>query len=108
MRKNRNRLLITLVLFGVLFAAAANAQTVRSQRYGSVDLIRSVYKPGATPNAGEPDIGASTPNRVSMRSTSRSDVPSAGTTQLRVTTSISQTLRWAWVIWMARYLNLAP
>ena len=110
MRQNRNRLLIiTLVLFGVLIAAAASAQTVRLQRYGSVDLIgRNAYQPGATPNAGEPDVGVSTPNRASMRSNGRGDTPSVGTTVPRVTNSLAETLRWAWVIWMARYLNLAP
>jgi len=109
MREKRNRLLITLVLFGVLSAAAAHAQTslVRFGKAPTSPLGYSAYQPGATPTAGEPDVGQGGPTRLSMTPTTpRLETTTTTTAQTRMFVPFATTLRWAWVIWMARYLNL--
>lgn len=108
MRMTRSRLLITLVLFGVLSAAAANAQVRLG--YMPVDPTSRGEEPSAVPNAGEPDIGQAGPTRLSStRATSGRTATVAGSAQSRlVAHSLARDLRVAWVIWMARYLSPTP
>ena len=110
MRKTCNRLLITLVLFGVLSAAAAHAQTVSIGKLPAEPVGKSVYDPPVAPTAGEPDAGDHSPQRTDLRGTSiRSQSAYGGTLSPRtIELSSWQALRWAFVIWMARYLNQLP
>ena len=108
MRKTRSRLLITLVLFGVLTAAAVNAQVRLG--YMPVDPTSRGEEPSAVPNAGEPDIGQTGPTHLASIHESRGrTVAVAGSAQSQlVKQSLARDLRVAWVIWMARYLNPTP
>lgn len=109
MRKIGNRLLITLVLFGVLSAAAAHAQTspIRLGKAPTSPLGWNAGGPQATPNSGEPDVGATSPQKTAQ--SPLLPVPSSGSTSpsLRTISLTAAQLRWAWVMWMARYLNLS-
>lgn len=109
MRKIRNRLLITLVLFGVLSAVAAHAQTVSIGKLPADPVGKSVYDPPPAPTAGEPDVGQTAPQRNDLSS---NRVSSHGvvwkTSPQVVKLSSADAFRWAWVIWMARYLNQLP
>ena len=109
MRKIRNKLLIALVLFGVVLAAGANAQTVRPSQFGYSPLAatspKSAFLPGASPTAGEPDVGqGSAPIRLSMRGSARTSQPVVTSSSVKLVS----TLRWAFAMWMARYLNQTP
>ncbi len=106
MRKIGNRLLITLVLFGVLSAAAAHAQTsLRLGKSPTNPLGWGATSPPAAPSAGEPDVGSTSPQRTAQAPLMRVDSPQTSSTSLRTNLLVTQ-LRWAWVMWMARYLNL--
>jgi len=109
MRKIGNRLLITLVLFGVLSAAAAHAQTspIRLGRAPTSPLGWNAAGPQATPSSGEPDVGATSPQKTTQAPLVRVDSRQTSSTSLRTNVLILAQLRWAWVMWMARYLNLA-
>ncbi len=108
MGKNRNRLLITLVLFGVLSAAAAHAQTVWVQKATPNPTDRSLYDPLPPPTTGEPDVGQTTPQRSSASAT-RSGSQNTGrfVSPTRTFTS-AEAIEWALVMWMAQYLNQRP
>ena len=109
MRKLCNRLLITLVLFGVLSAAAAHAQTISIGKLPAEPIGKSVYDPPPAPTAGEPDVGQTTPQRNDLSSYRVSSHGVAWTTSPRtIKLTSADALRWAWVIWMARYLNQIP
>ena len=110
MRKIRNRLLITMVMFGILSAAAAHAQTISIAKAPADPIDTSVYDPPPAPTAGEPDAGDHSPQRTAMTGTR------VGVQDARVWKSSSRTIRlssvdairWAWVIWMEQFLNQAP
>jgi hypothetical protein len=110
MRKICNRLLITMVLFGVLSAAAAHAQTISIGKAPADPSGRSTYDPPVSPTAGEPEVADHSPARNGLTGTrvsSRSALvwkSSSRTIQL----SSADALHWALVIWMARYLNQIP
>lgn len=108
MRKIRNRLLITLVLFGVLSAAAAYAQTggVSLGKLPSDPYGKNSYQPA--PTAGEPDVGQTSPNRAAMSSTGTAGTFKPVMFPARSIPAYVQVLRWTWVSWMARYLNQTP
>ena len=109
MRKTCNRLLITLVLFGVLSAAAAHAATSSVGKLPADPIGRSVYDPPPAPTAGEPDVGQTTPQRNDLSSTRGGTQRSVGTSSPRTIKFTSvDAIRWAWVIWMAQYLNQTP
>jgi hypothetical protein len=109
MRKIRNRLLITMVMFGVLSAAAAHAQTVSIGKLPAEPVGKSVYDPPPAPTAGEPDVGDHSPQRsnlIGSRISSRPAVWNSSTRTMQL--SSVDAIRWAWVIWMAQYLNQMP
>ena len=113
MQKTRSKLLVTLVLFGVFSAALANAQTAGSVRFGQVPVDpigKSAFNPGATTNgSGEPDVGQGSPapSRCALSPVGRAGEP-VMQPRSRTALPLADALRWAWVIWMARYLNQAP
>ena len=113
MHKTRSKLLITLVLVGVFSAALANAQTAGSVRFGHMPadpVGKSAFNPGATTNgSGEPDVGQGSPapTRMAARQIVRAG-ESAIQPKSPAVMPLGDALRWAWVIWMARYLNQAP
>ncbi len=110
MLKLCSRLLIALVLVGALGAAAGSAQAdpVRLGQYPSDPIGKGALRPGATPNAGEPDVSNnSPPPRMSMTSGVRASEPVIGSDARRLV-SLAEALRWTWVIWLARYLNSTP
>ena len=109
MRKSYNRLLITLVLFGVLSAAAAHAATSSVGKLPADPIGKSVYDPPPAPTAGEPDVGQTAPQRNDLSSTrvgSQSSVWTSSPRTIKLTSA--DAIRWAWVIWMAQYLNQLP
>lgn len=109
MRKTYNRLLITLVLFGVLSAAAAHAATSSVGKLPADPIGKSVYDPPPAPTAGEPDVGQTAPQRNDLSSTrvgSQSSVWTSSPRTIKLTSA--DAIRWAWVIWMAQYLNQLP
>jgi hypothetical protein len=109
MRRIGNRLLITLVLFGVLSAAAAHAQTISIGRLPAEPIGKSVYDQPSAPTAGEPDVGQTTPSHNGQTSTHvSSSTTTAWASSRTISSSYAQTLRWAWVIWMAQFLNQLP
>ena len=110
MRKIRNRLLITLVLFGVLSAAAVHAQTISLGKAPAEPIGRSEYDPTTPRNAGEPDAGDHSPQRTGLvGSPARSqDAPLWKSSPRTIKVSSVDAFRWAWVIWMAQYLNQTP
>jgi len=109
MRKTCNRLLITLVLFGVLSAAAAHAATSSVGKLPADPVGKSVYDPPPAPTAGEPDVGQTTPQRNDLSSTRVGSQSSGWASSPRtIKFTSADTSRWAWVIWMAQYLNQTP
>lgn len=106
MRKIGNRLLITLVLFGVLSAAAAHAQSssIRLGRAPTNPIDWRASGPQATPNSGEPDVGATSPQKTNVSPLVRVDSRQGSSTSLQKLFAAQS--RWAWVMWMAWYLNL--
>ena len=110
MRKIRSRLLITLVLFGILSAAAVHAQTLSIGKLPAEPIGRSEYDSPVPPSAGEPDATDHSPVRGAMSRT-RVSTPSTfeGRSSSRtIHLSSADAIRWAWVIWMAQYLNQLP
>jgi len=109
MRKTCNRLLITMVMFGVLSAAAAHAQTVSIGKISADPVGTSVYDPPPAPTAGEPDVGDHSPQRSNLMGTRISSRPVVWKSSTRtIQLSSVDAIRWAWVIWMAQYLNQLP
>ena len=107
MHKTRSRLLIALVLFGVVSAAVVHAQSLTSGKrvYSTGDpSIKGTLQPGATPNAGEPDVTSGAPQRMSMTPKGGVARPAVVPGGLKAIPQF-ETFRWAWAIWMARYLN---
>lgn len=110
MRKIRNRLLITLVLFGVLLAAVSHAQTVSIGKLPADPIGKSGYDPSVPRNTGEPDAGDHSPQRSNLSTTRVGSQGALGwkSTSQTINLSSSDAIRWAWVIWMAQYLNQLP
>lgn len=109
MRKICNRLLITMVLFGVLSAAAAHAQTASIVKAPAEPIGKSVYDPPPAPTAGEPDVTDYHPQRNGMTGTRvGSSAPVWQSSSRTIHLSSADALRWALVIWMAQYLNQIP
>ena len=114
MRKTYNRLLITLVLFGVLVMMtvrrkAVHAATSSVGKLPADPIGKSVYDPPPAPTAGEPDVGQTAPQRNDLSSTrvgSQSSVWTSSPRTIKLTSA--DAIRWAWVIWMAQYLNQLP
>lgn len=107
MNFTRNRLLIALVLICVSGAGAKDALAgmVKLGDPPSDPVFKtSVLRPGALPDAGEPDRPDPSPTRTSGGATERMGESTivSGAHSLR---SLAESLRWTWVIWMARYLN---
>jgi len=109
MRKIGNRLLITLVLFGVLSAAAAHAQSspIRLGKAPADPIGGVAFQPQATPNAGEPDVGSTSPQKTSIAPMLRTDPKLANSALQRRDALFAAQIRWALVMWMAQYLNLS-
>lgn len=108
MRKIRNRLLITLVLFGVLSAAAAHAQTVWVQKATPNPTDRGLYDPQPAPTTGEPDVGQTTPQRGNLTSTREGSQHVSRYVISRRTFTSADAIEWALVMWMAQYLTQRP
>lgn len=104
MFKTRSNLLIALVLFGALGAATAvaHADSFKHSASPGEPVSGEAYQPGSSPDAGEPD----NPNgsRLAMSYGGRGSEPVVGA-EPRTLASLAETLRWAWVIWLARYLS---
>jgi len=108
MFKKRSRLLIALVLFSVLGLSpgVARADGITLSYASANPVPNSPHDVGQ--DAGEPDRpDYSPPPRVSMMAGGRGSEPVARV-ETRKLVSVSEMLRWTWVVWMARYLNLNP
>ena len=108
MFKTCSKLLVALVLFGVAVSTAGRAQADLAKfSVNPSEPIGSSYQPGSSPDAGEPDNPNNGPSRLAMSPGTRVSEPVIGPAP-RMVVSLAEKLRWAWVIWMARYLNQAP
>ena len=98
MRKTRDRLLITLVLFSVTAVAALGATQAWARAEASSPCLFFVPSPGSTPDSGEPDVGQSGKPADAPR-TGVSRGPGVRGSGLRGTDWI----RWASMIWAAQH-----
>lgn len=111
MQSKRNRLLVALVLFGVLFAGVAVSQRAAAGSLGympgePIGGIGEVH-PGSTPNSGEPDIPQYQPQPTrtpTMQNRTRAEGPALQTAP-GPAANLADLLRWTWAVWQAQYLG---
>jgi hypothetical protein len=106
MNITRSRLLIALVLYGVLGVGVleASANLVKlSEPPPSSPVSAPIFQPGASPDAGEPDYPNQSPRINGSAREQRGEPTLSPTTS--VVRTLAESLRWTWVVWMARYLS---
>lgn len=99
MNRHRIKLLVTLVLFTVVLAAAWTATKADARGLSpGASTAFSIAKPGATVTSGDPDAGQGyQPPGQTLKRIQR--VPGGGTT--------ADWVRWAGRIWVTLYLRAA-
>jgi hypothetical protein len=105
MNRHRIKLLITLVLFTVALAAVwtSSQAGARGLSGPGASSVLSANSPGATPAAGDPDIGQGiAPPPPTMKHMRRH--PGSGTAKGQ---TLSEWVRWTGRIWVTLYLRAA-